>query len=83
MHNRDSFDIFSCGPDRKTASNDGIDNDGDGAIDSPSNHAYDGTGSGTSLELGEAALNGCLTGFRKNPKAGEVLDDINNWDPQN
>jgi prepilin-type N-terminal cleavage/methylation domain-containing protein len=83
IHNRDTFDIFSAGPDRKTAINDGIDNDGDGTADAPANRAYDGSGQGTADELGEAALNGCLTAFRKNPKQGEVLDDINNWDPQN
>jgi hypothetical protein len=32
--------------------------------------------------MGESVWNGCLTSFRKNPQPGEVLDDINNWDPQ-
>ncbi len=87
IHNRGGFDVFSCGPDGKTAVNDGIDNDGDGAADGKANQAYDGIAQSggiadTALELGEAALNGCMTESRKNKKAGEVLDDINNWDPQ-
>lgn len=87
IHNRGGFDLFSAGPDKKTASNDGIDNDGDGAADGPPNRAYDGVAQSgaipdTAVELGEAAMNGSLTEFRKNKKANEVLDDINNWDPQ-
>jgi prepilin-type N-terminal cleavage/methylation domain-containing protein len=87
IHNRGGFDVFSCGPDGKTADNDGIDSDGDGAADGKSNQAYDGIAQSgaiadTAPELGEAALNGCMTESRKNKKAGEVLDDINNWDPQ-
>jgi prepilin-type N-terminal cleavage/methylation domain-containing protein len=81
VHNRDTFDLFSAGPDRKTACNDQLDNEGDGAADN-SNDAYTGSGLATSQQMGEAALNGCLTAFRKNPKPGETLDDINNWDPQ-
>jgi prepilin-type N-terminal cleavage/methylation domain-containing protein len=81
IHNRDTFDLFSAGPDGKTACNDGIDNDGDGATDN-ANTAYIGSGAASSREMGEAAFNGSLTGFKKNPKAGEILDDINNWDPQ-
>ena len=81
IHNRDTFDLFSAGPDGKTACNDGIDNDGDGSTDN-ANTAYTGSGAATSRDMGEAAFNGALTGFKKNPKPGEVLDDINNWDPQ-
>ena len=81
VHNRDTFDLFSAGPDRKTACNDGIDNDGDGSVDNP-NMAYSGSGLATSQQMGEAVFNGCLTAFRKNAKKDEVLDDINNWDPQ-
>ena len=83
LHNRDTFDLFSAGPDRKTACNDGIDNDGDGAADGPPNSAYDGSGNDDATELGEAALNGSLSAFRRDAKPGEVLDDVNNWDPQN
>ncbi len=80
VHNRDTFDLFSAGPDGKTACNDGIDNDGDGATDN-ANTAYAAAG-GTSRQMGEASMNGSLTGFKKNPKSTEVLDDLNNWDPQ-
>ena len=80
IHNRDTFDLFSAGPDGKTACDDGIDNDGDGSIDN-ANTAYNG-GKATSREMGESSMNGSLTGFKKDPKPNEVLDDINNWDPQ-
>ena len=95
IHNRDGVDLFSAGPDRKTASDDthfdhkwpaGYEHD---------NQAYDGQdndGDGVidnATELGYAILNGCLTPAKKiknidktDPSKSEVLDDINNWDAQ-
>ena len=64
IHNRGGVDIFSSGPDRKTASDDGIDN---GQVFGVPNTAYDGAGSDDAAELGESALNGTLP------------DDLNNW----
>lgn len=64
IHNRDGVDIFSAGPDKKTASDDGIDN---GKFFGVSNTAYDGAGPDDAGELGESALNGTLA------------DDLNNW----
>jgi len=65
IHNKDSFDLFSPGRDRVTASDrhgtkpnlayDGLDNDGNGIVDD-------------SAELGPDAS-----------RNGEVGDDINNW----
>lgn len=98
IHNRDGVDLFSAGPDGVTASDDksgvnhnfppgydgdnmaydGNDNDGDGIVDN-------------ATELGRAVLNGCLTKNKKNSlknignsdkTQNEVLDDINNWDPE-
>jgi prepilin-type N-terminal cleavage/methylation domain-containing protein len=74
-HNRGAVDMFSAGPDGKTGCNDGIDNDSAGGVDN-FDSAYD-----TPAARGEAAYNGALTATRKNGAAGEVLDDINNWDP--
>lgn len=83
VHNRGDFDLFSAGPDRKTAINDGIDNDSTATPNLPeSNQGYDGAAKDDALEMGEAALNGSLTGAKKKKEVGEVLDDINNWDPQ-
>ena len=81
IHNRGDFDLFSPGPDRKTACNDGLDNDENGGADE-ANTAYDGAGNDDAAELGESAFNGCLTATKKTVVTGEVLDDINNWDPQ-
>jgi prepilin-type N-terminal cleavage/methylation domain-containing protein len=64
IHNRDGVDIFSAGPDKKTACDDGIDN---GKFFGVCNTAYDGSGPDDAGELGESALNGTLT------------DDLNNW----
>lgn len=88
IHNRDSFDLFSCGADKVTAETNGLaywitgtnnayngsDDDGDGYIDN-------------ATEMGVGQLNGTLTGARRLKSgrfapANEVLDDINNWDPQ-
>jgi hypothetical protein len=80
IHNIGRFDIFSAGPDRKTAQDvqpsssaanlayDGIDNDNDGIADNAS-------------EMGSAALNGCFTlANTSGTVAGLELDDLNNWD---
>lgn len=64
IHNRGSADIFSSGSDKKTASDDGVDN---GKLFNAANTAYDGAGSDDAAELGEAALNGTLA------------SDLNNW----
>ena len=64
IHNQGGFDIFSSGPDKKTASDDGIDN---GKLFNVPNTAYDGVGNDDASELGESALNGTLP------------DDLNNW----
>jgi hypothetical protein len=74
-HNRGAVDMFSAGPDGKTGCNDGIDNDSSNGIDN-FDKDYDAPGA-----RGEAAWNGALTATRKNGASGEVLDDINNWDP--
>jgi len=90
IHNKDGFDLYSCGPDRKTASNDGKDN---GKYHGLDNNAYDGTDNDNdgiidnASELGESILNGTLTSRKVDKKIdgsseiNEVLDDINNWDP--
>ncbi len=67
IHNRNGFDIFSSGPDKKTACDDGIDN---GQLFNVLNRAYDGAGKDDASELGESALNGTLP------------DDLNNWSAQ-
>ncbi|MHC4253205.1 MAG: hypothetical protein ACYS9X_29145, partial [Planctomycetota bacterium] len=64
IHNPGSFDVFSCGPEERTASDepgaspnlayDGVDNDGNGTVDDAS-------------ELGGAARN------------GSDENNINNW----
>ncbi|HYG73637.1 MAG TPA: type II secretion system protein [Planctomycetota bacterium] len=88
VHNRGEFDLFSSGPDKKTAGDDGVANSADVADGTP-NTAYDGAGRDDAAELGEAVLNGSLTAAKRDHMkngavqfAGEVLDDINNWDPQ-
>jgi len=90
--NRGSVDVYSAGPDKKTGYNDGIDNDNDGATtecgqDLACNNADDAPTDGiidNAPEFGEGIYNGALTGAKKiKPASGkEVLDDINNWDPQ-
>jgi len=64
IHNRGGVDVFSSGGDRKTASDDGIDN---GSLFGVPNTAYDGAGRDDAAELGESALNGTLA------------NDLNNW----
>jgi prepilin-type N-terminal cleavage/methylation domain-containing protein len=83
IHNRGDFDLYSAGPNRKTAGDDGLNNDEGADPDLPEqNNAYQAGGRGTVREMGEAALNGTSTSTKKNKVKGEVLDDINNWDPQ-
>jgi len=77
IHNRGAFDLFSAGPDGKTAADfsgnasnlayDGVDNDGDGIVDN-------------AQELGAAARNGCLTLVSADGDPREICDDLNNWD---
>jgi prepilin-type N-terminal cleavage/methylation domain-containing protein len=82
IHNRGDFDLYSAGPNKKTAGDDGLDNNPADTIGGDAaNNAYGG-GDGTVVEMGEAALNGTLTGTKKTLVTGEVLDDLNNWDPQ-
>lgn len=82
IHSRGSFDIFSAGPDGKTATNDGLDN----GVPQTSNSAYDGKDSDgdgeidNAPELGEAQMNGNLTARKREKVGNEILDDINNWD---
>jgi type II secretory pathway pseudopilin PulG len=82
IHARGSFDIFSAGPDGKTATNDGLDN----GIAQKSNDAFDGKDSDgdgeidNASELGEAQMNGNLTARKREKVGDEILDDINNWD---
>ena len=92
IHNRDGVDLFSAGPDRKTAS------DTDSGKHDPypegcdhSNIAYDGTPTNANaVGLGHAVFNGALTAYKKvknitgsSKSQNEVLDDVNNWDPEN
>lgn len=85
VHSRGAYDIFSAGPDKVTATNDGIDN----GIPQKGNAAYDGKDSDSdgvadnATELGEARMNGALTARKKEKVGDEILDDINNWDAQN
>jgi prepilin-type N-terminal cleavage/methylation domain-containing protein len=84
VHSRGSYDIFSAGPDKVTASNDGLDN----GLPQKGNAAYDGKDSDNdgvidnATELNEARMNGALTARKKERIGKEVLDDINNWDSQ-
>ncbi|MCY3022714.1 MAG: prepilin-type N-terminal cleavage/methylation domain-containing protein, partial [Planctomycetota bacterium] len=57
IHNRGGWDLFSAGPDGKTACNDKVDNDEDGQADE-ANLAYDGAGKDDVSEMGEAKYNG-------------------------
>lgn len=98
IHNRDGVDLYSAGPDQKTASDDKDFDHKWPAGFTHDNQAYDGQdndGDGVidnATELGYAVLNGCLTPSKKDknidknnpsdPKKSEQLDDINNWDPQ-
>jgi prepilin-type N-terminal cleavage/methylation domain-containing protein len=85
VHNRGGHDLFSAGPDGKTATND----DKDNGIPQKANQAYDGKdddGDGVpdnATELGEARLNGALTARKKTRVGDEILDDVNNWDSTN
>lgn len=81
IHRRSEFDLFSGGPDGLTACDDTVDNDGNGKADE-ADVAYDGQDRDDASEMGEAAYNGCLTAAKRQKLPGEVLDDINNWDPQ-
>ncbi|MGD0088957.1 MAG: type II secretion system protein [Planctomycetota bacterium] len=76
VHNRGFCDLYSAGPDGVTASNDNIAIPG---VTGPYN-CYDTDGDVS--EMGPAAMNGCLTVTRIDAQPNEVLDDINNWDPQ-
>jgi type II secretory pathway pseudopilin PulG len=80
IHNAGAYDIFSAGPDRRTAQDldilrpsinhayDGTDNDGDGIVDNAE-------------ELGPAAFNGSLTLANASfQSVSTSLDDLNNWD---
>jgi len=77
IHSRTGCDLFSAGPDKKTVGTgctdnnayDGNDNDSDGEVDN-------------ATELGTAIGNGTQTLTKRNKVADDVLDDINNWDPQ-
>jgi type II secretory pathway pseudopilin PulG len=99
IHNRDGVDLFSAGPDKKTASDDPAMLKGfpPNAMNGD-NVAYTGQDAngdgipGNAPELGHAILNGCLTQFlnaayKKTGAAKAAdntpLDDINNWDPEN
>ena len=87
MHDRESFDLFSCGPDGKTAW-DGTGECANGLLyGKGTNLAYsaigDNNGDGVdnnSPELGDAALNGTLTKTKQIKLPGEVLDDISSWE---
>jgi len=78
IHKRGEFDLFSAGPDGKTACDrnttpntayNNADDNGDGIIDN-------------APELGDAQFNGTLTTLQK-CQPGELADDINNWDATN
>ena len=78
IHKRGEFDLYSAGPDGKTASDrnttpntayNNADDNGDGIIDN-------------APELGDAQFNGTLTTTQK-CQPGELADDINNWDATN
>lgn len=83
IHNRGGFDVYSAGANQRTAIDDGLDNDEGSSPNLPEqNDAYDGAGTDDASELGEAALSGTLTFTKKHRVTDEVLDDQNNWDPQ-
>lgn len=85
VHSRGAYDIFSAGPDKITATNDGLDN----GLPQKGNAAYDGKDSDNdgvvdnATELNEARMNGALTARKKEKIGKEMLDDVNNWDAQN
>ncbi len=97
IHNRDGVDLFSCGPDKKTASDikegkaPGVDPGVVSTYDYK-NQAYSGDAAfANATGLGWSILNGCLTAYKKqstkkigntDPSQNETLDDINNWDPE-
>ena len=92
LHNRDGFDLFSCGPDGKTAwdsdiSPTGCSNGLNYGTTPSTNMVYqtegDNDGDGVpnnATELGPAAFNGTLTKTKRTVLPGEILDDINNWE---
>ena len=78
IHRRGECDIYSAGPDGKTAGDrntqanvayNKADDDGDGIVDN-------------APELGDAQFNGSLTTVQK-CQPNEKPDDINNWDSMN
>jgi len=80
VHNRGFADIYSAGPDGKTA---GLDGKGWPGFWQGANGAY--SSDGDVSDMGPSAMNGSLTsarGSRKDDPDDLVLDDINNWDPQ-
>ncbi len=95
IHNRDGVDLYSCGPDKVTASNDKngkVKHNFPDGFDTPPK-CYDGLdndGDGVvdnATEMGRLVLNGGLTPKKKDkiivkdkPEESESLDDINNWD---
>jgi len=88
IHNRGDCDLYSGGPNKKTASDDGLANSTT-ITSGTANTSYVGGSRYDASELGESALNGTLTVTKRDHMnagsvqfAGEVLDDINNWDPQ-
>ena len=92
IHNRGSFDLFSAGPDGRTACNDEKDNNDDNQVDCPSADRETGlqdplAGIGENDNLAYNALdddgNGKVDDVNEfGPEAilnGDVGDDINNW----
>lgn len=77
IHNRDFCDLFSAGPDGKTGQ--------DFLTNAGSNNAYNSLDQNDVSYMGAAVYNGTLTearGIKTDDPADLVLDDINNWDPQ-
>ncbi len=85
VHSRGAYDIFSAGPDKVTATNDGLDN----GLPQKGNAAYNGKDDDSdgvadnATELFEARMDGALTARKKEKIGKEMLDDVNNWDAQN
>jgi prepilin-type N-terminal cleavage/methylation domain-containing protein len=78
IHKRGEFDLYSAGPDGKTASDrktqannayNNLDDDADGIVDN-------------APELGDTQFNGTLTTVQK-CQGTEKPDDINNWESMN
>ncbi len=92
IHNRGFVDLYSCGPDKVTASNDkkgkhvfpeGFDTSSKAydSVDNDSDSVVD-----NAPEFGRLVLNGCLTPDKKDkiivkdrPDLSESLDDLNTW----